>query len=56
MWNVCDNDLITIIIIFFLICSCHKQFAKYTCPKCNIRYCSITCYKAKVCSMNCIYK
>lgn len=26
---------------------CHKQFAKYTCPKCNIRYCSITCYKAK---------
>ncbi|KAK9806763.1 hypothetical protein WJX72_001783 [[Myrmecia] bisecta] len=25
---------------------CTKQFAKYTCPRCNLRYCSLPCYKA----------
>ncbi|XP_062500058.1 zinc finger HIT domain-containing protein 2-like [Corticium candelabrum] len=24
---------------------CEKQFAKYTCPRCNVRYCSLDCYK-----------
>uniref|UniRef100_A0ACD5TMY1 Uncharacterized protein n=1 Tax=Avena sativa TaxID=4498 RepID=A0ACD5TMY1_AVESA len=24
---------------------CQKQFAQYTCPRCNSRYCSLTCYK-----------
>ncbi len=24
---------------------CDRDYTKYTCPKCNIRYCSITCYK-----------
>ncbi|CAM0956445.1 unnamed protein product [Alopecurus aequalis] len=24
---------------------CQKQFAQYTCPRCNTRYCSLTCYK-----------
>ncbi|WVZ57406.1 hypothetical protein U9M48_007794 [Paspalum notatum var. saurae] len=24
---------------------CQKQFAQYTCPRCNSRYCSLLCYK-----------
>nr|AAG13436.1 hypothetical protein [Oryza sativa Japonica Group] len=24
---------------------CQKQFAQYTCPRCNARYCSLPCYK-----------
>ncbi|CAD6204201.1 unnamed protein product [Miscanthus lutarioriparius] len=24
---------------------CQKQFAQYTCPRCNARYCSLSCYK-----------
>ncbi|CAG8438772.1 8727_t:CDS:2 [Ambispora leptoticha] len=24
---------------------CKRQFSKYTCPRCNIRYCSLNCYK-----------
>uniref|UniRef100_A0A0A9CS24 HIT-type domain-containing protein n=1 Tax=Arundo donax TaxID=35708 RepID=A0A0A9CS24_ARUDO len=24
---------------------CQKQFARYTCPRCNSRYCSLPCYK-----------
>ncbi|CEI92788.1 hypothetical protein RMCBS344292_07040 [Rhizopus microsporus] len=24
---------------------CEKQFSKYVCPRCNLRYCSLTCYK-----------
>ena len=28
--------------------SCSKQTAKYTCPKCNLRYCSLECYKNEV--------
>lgn len=30
-----------------LICLvCHKQFSLYTCPRCNVRYCSLPCYKS----------
>ncbi|KAL3652153.1 hypothetical protein CASFOL_001834 [Castilleja foliolosa] len=25
---------------------CEKQFSKYTCPRCNVRYCSFHCYKS----------
>ncbi|KAK9072107.1 hypothetical protein SSX86_008539 [Deinandra increscens subsp. villosa] len=25
---------------------CQKQFSQYTCPRCNIRYCSLPCYKS----------
>ncbi|KAI3470759.1 hypothetical protein Pfo_027422 [Paulownia fortunei] len=25
---------------------CEKQFSQYTCPRCNIRYCSLHCYKS----------
>ncbi|KAK9907728.1 hypothetical protein WJX75_008819 [Coccomyxa subellipsoidea] len=25
---------------------CLKQFAKYTCPRCNLQYCSLTCYRS----------
>lgn len=25
---------------------CHRQFAKYTCPRCNVSYCSTACYKS----------
>ncbi|KAH9293230.1 hypothetical protein KI387_041563, partial [Taxus chinensis] len=24
---------------------CQKQFSQYTCPRCNVRYCSLACYK-----------
>ncbi|KAL3499172.1 hypothetical protein ACH5RR_038265 [Cinchona calisaya] len=30
-----------------IICRvCQKQFAQYTCPRCNTRYCSLPCYKS----------
>eukprot|EP00741_Cyanophora_paradoxa_P003443 tig00000704_g3345.t2 len=28
---------------------CARQISKYACPRCNIRYCSIQCYKAVAC-------
>ncbi|KAF8909308.1 hypothetical protein CPB84DRAFT_1765790 [Gymnopilus junonius] len=27
---------------------CKRQFAKYTCPTCNIPYCSLTCFRSPV--------
>nr|XP_006813526.1 PREDICTED: zinc finger HIT domain-containing protein 2-like [Saccoglossus kowalevskii] len=27
---------------------CLKQFSRYTCPRCNIPYCSVSCYKSEV--------
>ena len=27
---------------------CRRQFAKYTCPTCNIPYCSLTCFRSQV--------
>ncbi|KAK6935584.1 Shq1 protein domain [Dillenia turbinata] len=30
-----------------IICRvCQKQFSQYTCPRCNLRYCSLPCYKS----------
>ncbi|CAE6466864.1 unnamed protein product [Rhizoctonia solani] len=26
---------------------CQRQFAKYTCPACNLQYCSLVCYRAE---------
>ena len=26
---------------------CLKQPSKYTCPRCNTRYCSVDCYKSE---------
>ncbi|KAG8748592.1 hypothetical protein FRC12_013831 [Ceratobasidium sp. 428] len=26
---------------------CRRQFAKYTCPACNLQYCSLTCYRSE---------
>ncbi|XP_077863313.1 zinc finger HIT domain-containing protein 2-like [Saccoglossus kowalevskii] len=26
---------------------CLKQFSRYTCPRCNIPYCSVSCYKSE---------
>ncbi|KAF4611104.1 hypothetical protein D9613_006918 [Agrocybe pediades] len=26
---------------------CRRQFAKYTCTRCNVRYCSLTCYRSQ---------
>ncbi|KAJ3160990.1 hypothetical protein HDU88_007477 [Geranomyces variabilis] len=26
---------------------CIKQFASYTCPRCNLQYCSVPCYKSE---------
>eukprot|EP00026_Physarum_polycephalum_P004990 Phypoly_transcript_05016.p1 GENE.Phypoly_transcript_05016~~Phypoly_transcript_05016.p1 ORF type:complete len:419 (+),score=72.43 Phypoly_transcript_05016:791-2047(+) len=41
-----DNDKICLI--------CKKQFSKYTCPKCNVGYCSLPCYKnhSNLCTKN----
>ncbi|KAL9713458.1 hypothetical protein Ac2012v2_003068 [Leucoagaricus gongylophorus] len=25
---------------------CHRQFAKYTCPSCNVPYCSLVCFRS----------
>ncbi|KDQ19002.1 hypothetical protein BOTBODRAFT_481020 [Botryobasidium botryosum FD-172 SS1] len=25
---------------------CHRQFMKYSCPTCNLSYCSLTCYRS----------
>lgn len=30
----------------FLCHSCQKQLSRYTCPKCNLPYCSLTCFRA----------
>lgn len=27
---------------------CRRQFSKYTCPTCNIPYCSLTCFRSEV--------
>lgn len=27
--------------------SCRRQFSKYTCPTCNIPYCSLTCFRSE---------
>lgn len=29
----------------FICRVCQKQFSQYTCPRCNVRYCSLPCYK-----------
>ncbi|TPX38322.1 hypothetical protein SmJEL517_g00119 [Synchytrium microbalum] len=26
---------------------CGKQISRYTCPRCNLRYCTLTCYKSE---------
>ena len=26
-------------------CRCHQAAAEYTCPRCNVRYCSLDCYR-----------
>ena len=26
---------------------CGKNWANYTCPKCNVGYCSVTCYRSE---------
>ena len=31
-----------------IVCElCCRQFSKYTCPKCSVRYCSTVCYKSE---------
>ena len=27
------------------LCRCQKNFSKYTCPRCNLQYCCLDCYK-----------
>ncbi|KAH9951173.1 hypothetical protein B0H21DRAFT_355921 [Amylocystis lapponica] len=27
---------------------CRRQFSKYSCPRCNIPYCSLTCFRSEV--------
>lgn len=31
-----------------LCSSCRRQIAKYTCPKCNLPYCSLACFRSQV--------
>lgn len=40
--------LIFNILIYNYIYSCNNSLAKYTCPKCNIPYCSVVCYKSEL--------
>lgn len=28
--------------------SCHRQFSRYTCPECNVSYCSLMCFRSEV--------
>ncbi|KIK78404.1 hypothetical protein PAXRUDRAFT_164131 [Paxillus rubicundulus Ve08.2h10] len=28
--------------------SCRRQFSRYTCPSCNVAYCSLTCFRSEV--------
>lgn len=28
--------------------SCRRQFSRYTCPRCNIPYCSLVCFRSEV--------
>lgn len=28
-------------------CRCNKEQAKYTCPRCNLGYCGLSCYRHK---------
>jgi hypothetical protein len=37
-----------------LACRCQKQFAQYTCPRCNARYCSLSCYKVRSPLASCV--
>lgn len=37
-----------------LACRCQKQFAQYTCPRCNARYCSLSCYKVRPPLASCV--
>ena len=32
------------------MCRCKRQFAKYACPRCNIPYCSLTCFRSEASS------
>ena len=27
---------------------CRRQFSRYTCPRCNLLYCSLSCFRAEV--------
>lgn len=29
------------------MCSCERNASKYSCPRCNLLYCSLTCYKSE---------
>lgn len=31
----------------FARASCHTQFSRYTCPKCNFHYCSLACFRCQ---------
>ncbi|KAI0297603.1 hypothetical protein B0F90DRAFT_1634051, partial [Multifurca ochricompacta] len=26
---------------------CRRQFSRYTCPRCNLLYCSLSCFRAE---------
>ncbi len=40
--------IIIIMCLMYIYNRCGRCFAKYTCPKCNIRYCTVNCYKEQV--------
>lgn len=31
----------------FVVCRCENALGKYTCPRCNVLYCSLTCYQTE---------
>jgi hypothetical protein len=40
----CDDSIEDVIAVSCL-CRCTRQYARYTCPRCRLRYCSKDCYQ-----------
>ena len=47
MFNVTIHSTINHPFADTLVYSCRRQFSIYTCPACNIPYCSLTCFRSE---------
>jgi hypothetical protein len=51
LWDVC---ILFVLDLFERIANavaksrCRRQFSRYTCPRCNLLYCSLPCFRAEV--------
>ena len=53
--TVCHAVVVLLSSLSVRACSCLKQFARYTCPRCGLKYCSLSCYRSEVSAAPCIY-